>query len=76
MKFLLVFLVVMLVAWRWRSDRSDAQLEARRKQSAAHNTPQAMVRCELCGVHLPQNDAVTGQRGSYCCTAHRQKAEP
>lgn len=75
MKYLLVFLVVMLVAWRWRTGRSSEQLE-RRTKSSSPPAPLTMVCCDHCGVHLPQSDAVSGVRGTYCSTAHRQKAEP
>lgn len=76
MKFLLIFLLVMLVAWRWRAGRSHA-IRAKQHQAARNAAaPQDMVRCDHCGLHLPQNDAVPGQHGTYCSTAHRQKAEP
>ncbi len=77
MKYLIVLLLVMVVAWRWRTGRSSAQ-QTQRRQRAARDaaTPQDMVRCAQCGVHLPQSDALPGKRGAYCCSAHRQKAEP
>lgn len=74
MKYLLGFLVVLLVAWRWRSARTDTQMEAQRKRSAPH--PQIeMVRCDHCGVHIPANEAIPGAQGAYCSIAHRQKME-
>jgi uncharacterized protein len=33
-----------------------------------------MVTCAHCGVHLPHDEAVTGTRGQYCSTAHRNAA--
>ena len=36
---------------------------------------QPMLSCPVCGVHVPQTDAVKGQRGSYCSVAHRRQAE-
>jgi uncharacterized protein len=74
MKYLLIFLVVLLLAWRWRSSRSTAQRDVSRKKPASA-IPQDMVRCTQCGVHIPANEAVLGTRGSYCSAAHRQKTE-
>ena len=35
--------------------------------------PQHMVRCPVCGVHLPHGDALVGRQGEYCSAAHRQQ---
>lgn len=75
MKYLLVFLVVFVVAWRWRSAR-DGQHQSRVQQKAARlSQPTAMVACLRCSVHLPEHDAVQGAHGSYCSAAHRAAAE-
>ena len=75
MKYLLVFLVVFVVAWRWRSGRNE-QLQSHAQQKAARLAePATMVACRRCGVHLPEQDAVSGTHGSYCSTAHRAAAE-
>jgi uncharacterized protein len=73
-KYLLVFLVVFLIAWRWRSGRSADQLE--KKQSSAPPPPADMVSCAHCGLHVPAQDAVAGKQGSYCSAAHRAVREP
>lgn len=75
MRYLLIFLAVLLIAWRWRSSRSAPKPTARQPQSA---TPSAltMVRCSHCGVHLPAHDAVQGTRSSYCSADHLRQAEP
>jgi uncharacterized protein len=72
MKFLLVLLVFLFAAWLWRSGRhknTDAP------KSPPHKTPQDMVSCAHCGVHLPQTEAVPGQSGVYCSPAHHALAE-
>jgi uncharacterized protein len=74
-RFLLVFLVVLVLAWRWRTWRESVQLQKGRQPP----TPPAaapMVACRQCGVHIPANEAVTGAQGTYCCVAHRSSAEP
>ena len=78
MRYLLVFLAILLLVWRWRSARATALQE---RQQAAQNRPpvkgaaRTMVACAQCGVHVPADDACSGTRGSYCSTAHRQQAE-
>ena len=37
--------------------------------------PQNMVRCAHCGVHLPENDAISSGKAVYCTSAHRDLAE-
>jgi uncharacterized protein len=73
MKFLLVFLVVLVVAWRWRAWR-ESKLAVKSK---AHSDQIAknMVPCRLCGVHIPAGDAQTSALGSYCSAAHRVQME-
>jgi uncharacterized protein len=75
MKFLLVFLVVLVVAWRWRTWREAAQL-VKRKSVVGDAASTDMVACRQCGLHLPVNEAVVGELGSYCSKDHRLKVEP
>jgi len=73
MKFLFWILVVLLVWWAWRRARGQRQ----RPPSPPPDTtapPQTMCTCAHCGVHLPRSEAVQGQRGLYCSTAHRSAA--
>jgi uncharacterized protein len=74
MKFLLVFLVVLVIAWRWRAWRESAQRKKRNAQVG--DTPSTeMIPCRQCGMHLPASEAVTGQLGRYCSQEHRLTAE-
>ena len=75
MRFLLVFLVVLIVAWRWRTWRETVQRDAPRNDKATPDTTR-IVACHQCGVHIPVQDAVAGALGSYCCVAHRLSMEP
>jgi len=34
-------------------------------------SPQAMVQCGHCGVHLPRAEALIDERGAFCTEAHR-----
>lgn len=75
MRYLLIFLAVLLVAWGWRAFRTSLQQSAQRKNNEAPPAV-AMVRCAHCGVHMPSTDALTGDKGVYCSTAHLHQAEP
>lgn len=75
MKYLLGFLVLLLVAWRWRTARSARQLDAAQRPRPAAPPQVTMVRCDHCGVHVPAHEAISGARGTYCSLAHRQKME-
>jgi uncharacterized protein len=71
---LLVFLIVLVVAWRWRTWREASQLEKKNPTPNQASTAD-MVACRQCGLHVPAQEAVVGNLGSYCCTDHRLKLE-
>ena len=35
-----------------------------------------MVRCQICGVHLPKSEAVTSRGEFYCSKEHLQLVRP
>lgn len=81
MKYLLVFALIGLVFWMWRSQRPNRQNQY--DKQSTDNPPNSsrtlapateMVACVFCHVHLPRPDAVSGARGLYCCTKHKQLA--
>ena len=83
MKYLLVFLVLALAYWFWRSTRTKDQLERQRRDGsplqknsqAPSNAPVTMVQCAACGIHLPSVDATIGKIGAfYCSVEHRTQA--
>jgi uncharacterized protein len=75
MKYLLVFLVVLLVAWRWRCAREAQQTDTANKKAAAHALPVDIVECSHCRVHIPRVDAIQGRQAMYCTQHHRNLAE-
>lgn len=76
MKFLLVLAVLLVAYGIWRANRRERDDAPPR--APARQAPQQleMVRCAVCGVHLPRNDALSTARASYCSAEHRQQAEP
>ena len=69
MKYLIVILVVVVVAWLLLRGRSAERMA--RRGGARVAIPQAMVQCAHCGVHLPRGDAVEDRLGAFCSEAHR-----
>ena len=76
MKYLLLFAILLVAYLVWRNGRlRDESAAARRPGAAPGAAPQEMVRCPVCGVHLPRSDAVADARGIlYCSQEHRLRA--
>jgi hypothetical protein len=74
-RFLLVFLVVLVVAWRWRTWRESAQIDKKKANNSSAASAN-MVPCRLCGLHVPLNEVEVGTLGNYCSKDHRLKLEP
>ena len=73
MKYLILLLVVLAVAWYWRNARDPGAPRGERPKSDAP-PPQDMVQCPVCLVHLPRGDALPGPDGQlYCCAEHRSR---
>jgi uncharacterized protein len=75
MKYLVLIAVLVLAYMLWRNARlaeraaRDAAAPPRQPPVAG---PQDMVSCAVCGLHLPQSEAVTGAKGlAYCSQEHR-----
>ncbi|WP_326533487.1 PP0621 family protein [Pseudorhodoferax sp.] len=72
MKFLIVLLVVAFGIWLWRSRRPPPPAG---KPRSRNGLPAEMVRCAVCGLHLPLADAERSPRGVYCSKEHRRQIE-
>jgi uncharacterized protein len=74
MKLLVLLLVVFFALWLWK--RTGTRRTRTPSQAPIPpNTPSsAMVSCQHCHVHLPQDEGVIGVLGLYCSQAHRNAA--
>lgn len=74
--FVLIALAV-YIGYRWWLAQRQA---AARRAMEAMRAGEAMVRCDVCGLNVPQSDALPGPRtgdGSqrwYCSEPHRNQA--
>jgi uncharacterized protein len=77
MKFLVLAAVLFIAYLVWRHNRLEDRDAGRGTpgKPAPPGAPQAMVSCTVCGLHLPQPDAVRGADGRfYCSNEHRLRA--
>jgi len=72
-KFLLVIAVFIVVYLFLRSYRR--RVEAAPPPAAAAKHGEDMVRCRICGVHLPKSEAVTSRGEIYCSKEHLHLAD-
>jgi len=73
---LLVVIVALAVLWlllRGLVRRAKGEGQPPHKPPPA--TPQAMLACAHCGVHLPRDEALPGRGGVFCGEAHRAAYE-
>jgi uncharacterized protein len=75
MKYLIWLLVIVLAIWAFKRSRRVDTVTPEDKPSAPPATPANMAACLHCGIHLPQDEAVTGEKGLYCSTEHRAAAQ-
>ncbi|HZR02913.1 MAG TPA: PP0621 family protein [Burkholderiales bacterium] len=71
-KFLLLLalgIVVYLIVSRIKRDGERPEI-ARRAPPPA--TPEDMVRCSVCGVHLPRSESFTSRGQFFCSDEHRR----
>jgi uncharacterized protein len=69
-KIILLVLGVWLVVVLLRQYRRG--VDASRK---ARSVPEDMVRCAVCGVHLPKTESLLKKGSYYCCEEHSIKAD-
>ena len=76
MKYLLVLLVVGFGLWslltRLRGDVQQRKTGRKPAPAADPDTPQVMVECAHCRLHLPAIDALPEGSRLYCSDAHRR----
>ena len=78
MKYALVLGLLLVVFWLWRSGRQASARSKNnshaRKSHATIEKATEIVACQVCQVHLPRSEALSGAHGVYCSTEHRQQA--
>ncbi|MES2991515.1 MAG: PP0621 family protein [Pseudomonadota bacterium] len=77
MKYLLFLVAVFLLVWLLRGtiQRLRGRPPSAKPPTDADGTPQPMLRCAQCGLHLPRDEALPGRGGVFCGDAHRTAYE-
>ncbi len=76
---LVIFLLLIFAGWYiWRNFlRPMLQAASNSDPQQGEEQPKAlpMSRCDHCGLHLPDAEAIHEGDKIYCCEAHRQAAQ-
>jgi len=75
MKILIFLLAVVLLLWLLRKSSTRRAPPPPPPPRDAAATPQPMLACAHCGVHLPRDEALPGRGGVFCGEAHRAAYE-
>jgi uncharacterized protein len=72
MKIVLFLIAVFVLLWLLRGGMSR---RSRPVDSSPSASPQPMLACAQCGLHLPRDEALPGRGGVFCGPAHRAAFE-
>jgi hypothetical protein len=68
MHFLRLLIIAIVIWFAMRMVKRVLTAKAARKIDPGYRGK--MVTCEICGVYLPENDAVSNQSGKFQCDRH------
>lgn len=71
--FFVLLALVAYVGWQWMRRSALRDQRNRTTHGRSDAVPQVMVSCAVCGLHLPQQEALTEGDRYYCCDDHRQR---
>jgi uncharacterized protein len=69
-KLIFFLLVAWVVYWLLRSSRRSG--DAGRAEPPPPPSPEAMVACARCGLHVPRSESVESAGRHYCCPEHQR----
>lgn len=75
MKFLIFLVLVGALLWLLKGTRRRVEPPPAARPPQAPASPQSMVQCAQCGMHLPQGEALPGRGGVFCGEPHRSAYE-
>ena len=56
-----------------REEQRQESLKAEQQENNKKKSPEEMVRCAMCGVHLPQAEAYFDGKDTFCSEGHMQQ---
>ena len=72
MKIVVFLIAVFVLLWLLRGTTARRRPKPGAEQPSS---PQPMIACAYCGVHLPRDEALPGRGGVFCGDAHRAAYE-
>jgi uncharacterized protein len=75
---LLTFILVVIVAWRMiKNYRAAVAKRDNNSENPKISVREKMVKCEICDIHLPKEDAIAGDSNSddecwFCSPEHKE----
>ncbi|MDO8960379.1 MAG: PP0621 family protein [Rhodocyclaceae bacterium] len=69
MKVILLILAILLVYWLFWGQRKKNSTDGSADKSAPAS-PEKMVICAHCQLHVPESECVTAEGRHYCCDEH------
>jgi uncharacterized protein len=80
MRFVLLVVAVVVLLWLVRGALRRRMPPPEKpthesKSPAAVSSPEPIVSCAHCGLHLPRDEALPGRGGVFCDDAHRKAYE-
>lgn len=70
MRTILLVLAAVAVFWILRSYWRRFALQRRGKSAPVKRGSQSLVRCDHCGVHIPEDQAIRRQERAFCSEEH------
>lgn len=72
-----IFRLLILLALAWAIYWLVRRFQSRRRAMQRDARPEVgqMVRCEVCGLHVPESEAFGEGERRYCSLEHRRQAE-
>ena len=75
MKFLVFLIAIVALLYLVRNSVRRRMPPPGGGPRTTDTTPQAMLRCAQCGLHLPRDEALPGRGGVFCGEPHRTAYE-
>jgi uncharacterized protein len=71
MKYLLLIGLALIVLWFFRLPGNRRSRAAGTRNMRAARAPERMVKCDRCGIYLPESESIADGAARYCCAEHR-----
>jgi uncharacterized protein len=75
--FFVLLAMAIYIAWRYLRIKQRSDGDRPQSRPRPDEVPEAIVRCDVCGLNLPQSEALPAPGADpkrwYCCEEHRRQ---